>query len=220
MKTFLTAGLAAVAMLVAASTAQADLLLNGSFETPVDTGAASPGNWYTFASAGAAGAGNSTLNPLTGSMNGQTNIANDPDQFTGMQQLINGITPGEEYTFDIFALATDSNGMAQMDATVNAEFRIEWTIDGMSQGAGNNVAIGGSLTDTYQQFSTTLVAPDGVNGLLAVFAVQSFGGLENPDGGVAWDDASVTGPSAVPEPGSLALFGLSALGLISRRRRS
>ncbi len=215
---FILSSLAAFAMLVATPSVQADnLLVNGGFESEIGIGSdpnGMPQNWYTFVGGGPVGSGLSTLNPLFGLQNGQSNIAGEANSFTGMQQIVLGVTPGLEYTFSVWAASTDSAGNPG-SLGVDPEFRIEFieTAGFTEVGRVNGDITTTPVVQTYQQYTVTGLAPAGADALKAVVVAASFGGAQ--DGGISWDQARV----GIPEPGSLALIGMGALGLVVRRRR-
>ena len=108
---------------------------------------------------------------------------------------------------------------ARANGNVNngAELRIEWF-----DAADNNIGSTGNLefqdllTNDYQQFSISGVAPAGTVRANAVIAVQSF--LNDgviADISIAVDDASFV---LVPAPASAALLGLGGLCATRRRR--
>lgn len=227
---------AVVAGLAGVATGQ-NLLGNSGFESPIlfdVSAAANPGQWVAFFG-GPPGTflqsfndtgtapfegNNALLTTIAPALGSSTDARN---AFTGQQQFVQGIIAGGLYEFSIYAR---NNG-----STLNggAEFRIEWTdangnvldIDG--DGAVGfdpddvfllNTDITGQLTDEYQLFTLSGIAPAGAAGLNAVFAIQTFAGSGIADISVAFDAASVT---LVPAPGAFAALG--AAGLLAGRRR-
>ena len=210
------ASFAALAVMAFASSAYAQIELgtNLGFEDPILVGDpflpdAAPG-WYGFTGPGATGVGNSTADPFEGASNADIVIDDTNGSFAGIQQRIDAV-PGEDYSFSFFA--QDAPGLFD----VGIEYRIEW------RGADNGEISRAQLTDTtfgadYTQFTVGGVAPEGTVALNAVIALQSFQG--GATGTVNIDNTSIVGPgAAVPEPGSIALLGLAACGLVVRRRR-
>jgi hypothetical protein len=62
------------------------------------------------------------------------------------------------------------------------------------------------------------VAPAGTTGLVVTYAVSSFGAGQTGNTLVYLDDISVT-LSAIPEPATVGMLGMGALGLIGIARR-
>lgn len=97
-------------------------------------------------------------------------VANEGNSFAGVQQPVNGLQPGVSYTMKLWARrATAVNN--------GVEFRFEWK-DANGAFIGNqfglNTPIQTLLTDTYQQFTVSAVAPAGTAGANLAIAVQSF----------------------------------------------
>jgi len=207
----ITSQLAIGAALVGAcgSLKAANLLMNSDFENPLFAPeVAGDGNWSAF-SGGPAFPDVSTVAPFAGAQHLAGTINGLNDTFSGIQQNFPTLE-GEEYTFSLYA-----RGDGPVDLGV--EFRIEW-LDATGAFVGgqfdNNVAIQDSLTDTYQLFSQTRTAPAGTASGRVVIALQTFTGGTDI-GTVFIDNAEVEG---IPEPSSLLLSSIAALGLLRRRR--
>lgn len=186
----------------AAGIAQANLLGNPGFETVPAGGA---GDWNTFAGGPGAVSQHSTLMPRsgTGHMDLQTGGAN---AFAGVFQF-------GSVTFPAGATVTFTGWHKSLIEPFNGtrELKIEWV--GAPQLRVDEI---GMIPTQYTQFSLAGVAPPGVTAATITYAISTF----NPGGGennVYIDDFEVT---ATPEPASLALVGLAALGLVGIRRRS
>jgi hypothetical protein len=179
---------------------------NPSFEDPtVDMGSAND-VWFRFGSAPNGVSSESTVMPRTGSRHISLEMAG-ANQFAGVFQNLNrSITPGATVTFS--GWAKNASG-APFAAT--QEIKLEW------QGAPQNRVDVLTLGSDYEQFTHTGVAPAGTTGLVVTYAISSFGAGQG-DSLVYLDDISVT---VVPEPATVGLIGMSALGLIgvARRRR-
>lgn len=185
-------------------------LANGGFEDPISYDTFAPGNWLAFF--GPAGVQNVAVTnaaPRSGAQNLVTSLSGAPNTFNGVVQPIDGIVAGQSYTLNLWARAAGAvqNG---------AEFRIEWVnaVGGFVGGQFDlNVPIQGQLTDTYQPFSLTAVAPAEAVRANVVFAIQTFtnDGM-GFDTAVYWDDVSF-----VPAPGAAGLLALG--GLLAMRRR-
>ncbi len=131
------------------------------------------GNWTAFFGGpptSVLAAARDTTAPRTGSSALLLRVANEGNSFAGVQQPVNGLQPGVTYTMKIWARrATAVNN--------GVEFRFEWK-DANGAFIGNqfglNTPIQSQLTDTYQEFTLTAIAPAGTAAANAVLAVQSF----------------------------------------------
>lgn len=214
-KAFL-ASVCALAMLAVSPAVNADeLLSNGGFESAIEgpnTGVAGNWNWFVLGADTTSSASIETIAPLSGVSHLDLIMAGTDNSFVGVQQSHVGVAEGTDYTFS-FNARTDGNALG-----IGAEFRIEWLdTDGNFVGDqfANNEVITGSLTDSYQLFTQTRVAPTDAAEVRVVFALQSFGGGDNT-GRVYLDDASLIG---VPEPSSAIVLAMGVVGLVTRRRR-
>ena len=132
-----------------------------------------PGTWTGFfggpGTAVLAAAQNTTA-PRTGLNALYLKVAGDGNAFAGMQQPITGVQPGVSYSMKIWARRAGNINNA-------VEYRIEWKT---AAGAiiGDQFAlttrIDGSLTNSYQQYTLTAVAPPTAAQAALVVAVQSF----------------------------------------------
>lgn len=219
MKNLLKSAAPVVAALLATSAQAQNLLNNASFESDLGFDFSNVTNWNGFFG-GSAGTFLEAFNwtgatphsgdkALVTTIRAGTSTNNGFDGFTGHVQTVFGITAGATYELSVFARGNPSinNG---------AEYRVEWFDASDALISANNHAIQGSLTNSYQQFSYSEMAPANTAYAKVVFAVQSFTNDGNPaDTSVAWDDASLT---AVPAPSAAGLFTLGGL-LAARRRR-
>ena len=204
----------AVAMLLA-SEAQAnntELLANTSFESALEEDTSPTTTWGGFSGYGIFPTLDTTA-PLSGASHLALTMGGVGGSFQGVQQAENGIITGEDYTFSFSARTADMT-----DFGLNAEFRIEW-LDSMGGFVGgqfdNNAAI--VADDTYSVYSQTHSAPAGATQARVVIAVQTFGS-PGTNGTLYIDDASLTGPKAIPEPAA-GLVALALVGFVARRRR-
>lgn len=212
----LSTGLAVAFLMNASVQANAtELLANAGFESAIEQDTSPDTTWGGFTGYGVFPLLDTTA-PNSGASHLALTMGGVDGSFQGVQQAENGIIEGEDYTFSIMARTAD-----ETDFGLNAEFRIEW-LDAMGAFVGgqfdNNVGIGGSVNDTYQTFSQTHTAPAGATTLRAVIAVQTFG-APGTNGSLFIDDASLTGPKAIPEPTAAGLVALAMTGVVARRRR-
>ncbi len=129
------------------------------------------GNWASFFGGGPIlDASLSTVAPHTGLSALHLQATGPNNAFVGVQQPLTGLTPGASYTFRMWARAAGNinNGV---------EYRMEWR-DTNGTIIGDQFAlttrIDSLLTNTYQQFALTAVAPAGAVQATLVFAVQTF----------------------------------------------
>ncbi len=196
------------------ATASANLLENSGFEDPVVAdGAPFVGEWEGFAGGGAAGSGNSTINPLSGAQHLAANIDASPNSFAGAFQDEDNLNAGDIATFSIWAL--DALGDTGSGVEMRMEFRD--SVSDTEIGRTINFVPGDTLpaltNNNYTLLSISETIPAGADTIRAVVAIQSFGGPATQS--IFFDDASLT---VVPEPASLAMAGLGALALMRRRK--
>ncbi|MEO0530941.1 MAG: hypothetical protein AAF266_10265 [Planctomycetota bacterium] len=219
---------ALVACLATGSQAAAENILNnGGFESEIGFAFPNDGsNWSGFFGGPGDKFNNSTVStgftdpprngvpmPRTGDNSYFGEIVTGSDGFTGIVQTQPAIA-GAEYTYDIWA---KRDGLFN----IGAEFRLEF-----SDADGNftigqfdlNTPIQDDLTEEYQLFSLTAVAPANTANVTAVIAVQTFVGPDDAStaiGSLFVDDASLT---FIPEP-TAALLACLGLGAMATRRR-
>jgi hypothetical protein len=196
--------------LCASHAAAQNLVENPSFEDPtVDTGSAND-VWFRFGSAPDGTSSESTVAPRTGARHIALTMVG-ANQFAGVFQNLNQVVnPGNIVTFS--GWAKNASGAA-FNAT--QEIKLEW--QGTPNPPQNRVDVL-TLGDTYSQFTHQGVAPAGTTGLVVTYAISSFGAGQGGTNVVHLDDISVT---IIPEPATVGMIGLGALGLIgfARRRR-
>jgi hypothetical protein len=188
-----------------------NLLVNPSFEDPITfDGAPFVGFWEGFSGGDApvtASAGNSAASPRTGAMNVDLTIGGSINNFAGVFQDV-AASPGVEYTYSGWHRTPSS------PLDVVSEIRIEWKLaDGSGNGSTGNLFP--VAPAQYAQFTMNGTAPANTAFARVVYAIQTFTDGASHTGTVYIDDFSMT---VVPEPSSLGLLALGAVGLIRRRR--
>jgi len=236
-------GIPALALTLGASGgAQADLVVNGGFESTTSgggqlgfntnaTGWSVPTGSYTFLfTPGSAdttgvngqygglslwGPGNGSANGLPASSpNGGNFIAQDSGGFQpgALTQTISGLTAGDTYTVGFYWAAAQQSGF-------NGATDSGWTVN-----LGTNTATAQSTSPAsipshgfsgwmYQTFNFTA---DSTSDMLSFMA---FGGPEGVPPFALLDGVTM---NAVPEPSSMLIFGagLLGLGVVGLRRRA
>lgn len=215
--------------------AQGNLLIDPDFSTPITI--SPPIGPSTI------GAGWASLNGSgTGTSQGISSYAGNPAylvtmgagdaaDFTGPYQAVgagvNGvtITAGQTYTATVSFLTTSGFGASRSnwsgDPTVGAYLQLEFNSDtaGLPQ-VGSTSSINntgaGILTDTWHTQSVSAVAPAGATVAEVYLAFMEDGTQTSPED-LYFANASLT---TVPEPASLALFGLGLSFILVRRRNS
>jgi len=189
----------------------ANLLVNPGFEDPVTTdGPPFVGSWEAFQGGGTAVSANSTISPRTGAQHLNLTIAGTDNDFAGAFQDVL-VSPGQSVVWSVWA----KKNTAILD--LDNEQRIEWrnSVSNTEISRTPNLISTSSITSEYTLFSLSAIVPAGVDTARAVYAIQTFSGGATNTGTVFVDDASFT---AVPEPATLALFGLGAIGFATARR--
>jgi hypothetical protein len=189
-----------------------NLLTDPSFENPAlftSDGAPFIGSWEAFNGGAGSSAVNDTLAPHSGQREAHFNITATNNTFAGVFQDVPAIA-GVQYTYSGFHQSANANPLDYV-----TEARIEWrnSVSNTEVSRNQILPVAGAA---YTPFSLTIAAPAGADIARVVYAIQTFSdtGTTNT-GDVFLDDLSLT---AVPEPASLALLSLGALGLFRRRR--
>jgi hypothetical protein len=195
-----------------------NLLMNEGFESSIAAGGgpgSNPGQWVAFfgGTAGVTLDAFSDSSPVGGparSGNAALRLSHITTSglgygaFAGVAQRVDGVIPGEQYTFTIWV----------RDDTValngGVELRIEW-VDQNGNFVGNpqqnTQEISAQLmTGQYKEFAVTDMAPAGAAALNAVIAIQSFtnDGVNPASIVLALDDTSLTS-DAQPSTGLVIL---------------
>ena len=185
-----------------------NIISDAGFESGVLTFEGPTPNWTGFADAATNTAEITGDSPRTGSFSldlATTTAAG----FTGAFNDVNvGSLVGTVATFSGFhQLVGDAGG---------TEIRIEWRDSVADVEVGRTDNLTPTLTSgaDFEMFSISDTVPVGADTGRAVYVIQTFGTALNQN--VFVDDVSF---DVVPEPSGVALLGLTALGLITRRRR-
>jgi len=201
---------ALVFLSLAASSAAADLVVNGGFEDPVTSdGPPFVGFWEAFNGGAGSSAANSAVMPRTGLQSLGLSIANTDNTFAGAFQDITGLSSGVDYIFSGWH-ATPSS---PLDLTT--EVRIEWRNSGSNTEISRTPNLNPIPTALYSTFDLTATVPVGADTARLVYAIQTFTGGAGNNGTVYVDDVSF---AVVPEPSSLILLGAGGLALVAMRR--
>ncbi len=206
---FVLLAVAAMALAVPSAMAQ-NLLTDPSFEDPTKITSDGPpfiGFWEAFNGGGATSL-QSLLDPHSGAAHLALNINNTENSFAGAFQDV-VVAAGQPLTFSVWHKTTtpDFSG---------TEMRIEWRNSVSNTEISRTPNLTTVPTDSYSLLAINEDVPAGVDIARVVYAIQSFG--DGPNTGTVYvDDASVT---VIPEPATMALVGLSLVGLAGLRRRS
>ena len=206
--------------LVACGTAQAqvlpciecddrpNLLENPSFEdiaVPTDPDPVNPADaaaWNEFSNDPNTSL-RSTVMPRTGSAHMDLEVI-DANGFAGVFQGLPGsVSPGQ--------IVTIQGWHKVLAGPVTRELKLEW--HGAPLTRVDEILV--PTTGEYEFFWLTAVAPAGTTGVTGTYAISTFG-AGMTEGRVFLDDMHLC---IIPEPASIALVGLAALGLVGIRRR-
>lgn len=186
--------------LAAGSVAQANELGNPGFEAT--DGPNDSSIWSEFAGNGISQ--NITVMPRSGAAH-QELFVDGANGFAGVfQALTTPIGPGAIVTF------TGYHKSLIQPFGATRELKIEWT--GSPQLRVDSL---GPIGSGYEQFLLQGIAPPGTTGATITYAVSTFGAGQNT-AHMYLDNFEVT---VIPEPTSIALVGLAAIGLLVIHRR-
>jgi hypothetical protein len=187
-----------------------NLLENPSFEdiaVPTDPDPVNPADaaaWNEFSSLPDSTSTRSLAMPRTG-VASMLLEAVGANQFAGVFQGLPGAVSGGE-------IVTISGWHKVLAGPVTRELKLEW--HGAPQTRVDEILVPTTLD--WEEFCLTAIAPAGVTGVTATYAISTFGAGQT-EGLVYLDDMTLC---IIPEPASIALVGLAALGLVGIRRRS
>jgi hypothetical protein len=231
---FRASAVCATALLVTAVTTQAQTIVNGSFETspagftanPITVATVDQG-WATF---GGGNGGTSAQNNMSASAytpySGsyallETAAVGNGWNPSGAYQIISGITPGQKYTFGIWAL-TDTVNTAPNGILVQLGFYDSLLTQVSSvENPNNTVGINGLLPTigTWTYYSVSATAPAGYTDAVMYVMFQDNNSAVTTEN-MFFDNASLTVFGAVPEPSTFALLGMGTAALMVFRRRN
>jgi hypothetical protein len=224
----------AAVLAINSSTTQAQSLINAGFETspagftanPITVAGVNQG-WATFGGdAGAIAAqsdmSSSFYSPLSGS--GALLETVQPGNNwgpAGAYQIITGITPGQSYTYNIWALTDTANDPFAATGGLLIQLGFETAaLGGASsvENPGNTVGLSLALPSTqgvWTEYSVTATAPAGYTDAIVYTMFQDNATATSTEN-LYFDQASLV---PAPEPSTLALAGLGGAGALSLIRR-
>lgn len=145
------------------------------------------------------------------------------------------VTPSGTITVVDGSVESGTNATLKMSNNISTQLLFDFDVVSITfdySGLGTGVFTGEVLDDgatVLDSFFDPSTGQSGINGLfdgtetLAGSGIRLFRFADNPGGGrfANVDNLVITTANAIPEPGTLALFGLGLLGLgIARRKRA
>jgi hypothetical protein len=203
---------AIIAALVASNHATAaNLLINPGFEDPITSdGPPFVGFWEAFQGANASSV-RDTVMPRNGVGHLSLNITGD-QTFAGAFQDVEGLVPGQLMNFTVW------HKTPSLPYNLVTEARIEWRKVGQAAEVSRTGNVIVPPITEYTPTSVIAAVPAGADTARVVYAIQSFSNTGLPDLGTVYvDDASL---EVVPEPATIGLLGLGAIGLVTLGRRN
>jgi hypothetical protein len=210
-------------MATLATSAKANFVTNGEFETPnigangvvtYGFGSTAITGWTVVAGANSpAGTGSvdlvgSSFFPSTDGVGQSIDLdgTTPPNSAGGITQLISGLTAGSTYTLSFYY--ANNPGANSASAMVS--------IDGLSTTITHSGSVATSLAGMNYTLATYTFTATASN-TLSFISTDPTADLN----GIVLDNVSITGPTVVPEPASCAMLGLGllAVGAYTRARR-
>jgi hypothetical protein len=137
-------------------------------------------------------------------------ITNTANTFAGAFQDV-PVSAGSPTVFSVWHMSP-SNPL-----DLGVEIRIEWRNSVSNTEISRTPNSTPVPTNVYTQFSLPATVPAGVDIARVVYAIQTFGGGPTHNGSVFVDDTSF---EVVPEPATIGLVGLGAIGCVTLGRRN
>lgn len=217
--------LTALVLLIAVSFAQANLIVDNSFETDTSPdygdGSSTNGQWYRYGS-GVVAVGASPA-AEDGSYSFRTSARNTSDNEYGMiYQFMDGsnIAQGETYTIDGYTLRRATRGQFRMRVW-------GWTgtpvINNYGDPTGGTYDVlldtgnltNDSMNDAWFKVSDTFSTAEDYDQIEVLFMVNYVRDYSASSGSYGcWDNVSLT-----PEPATMGLLGIGGLVMLRRRNR-